>query len=136
MEALERLIGRDFEYASDMASLTSNIMMPIVIIPDADKKKPNKKDEFACAVWDNKVARYIERQDTLKENLRKAYTIVWSQCSKQLQSKLKENKVFKKKHKEKENSILWGSFSSSAPFLHIFTSHPTPILCFSSPTPT
>ena len=50
-----------------MVCLTTEITTPVVAEPD--KKKPDKKNDFAVAVWERKVAAYVDRVKALEENL-------------------------------------------------------------------
>jgi len=59
-----------------------------------EKAKPAK-----MKMWEMRLKRYSDREETLSENMRRLHGIIIGQCAPSLQSIIKTNKKYNKKSK-------------------------------------
>jgi len=95
-------IGMTFEYCgNDTRSSILHLESPRIPKPGA---KPvsgvDGADDIDERIWEKKVDFYAERVIYLEENIKKAYYIIWGQCSEDIKYNLKNRENFEKISRE------------------------------------
>ena len=73
------------------------------VIPEPTELTDTEKEsEVKNKIKDKEVENYVKRVETLVENKKKAYNLVWGQCSEAVQHKLKSIPIYKKMHDDED----------------------------------
>ena len=96
VEALANYIATHFKYSSDVLPLTRELAMPTIEPPE--ELPATEMSNLKKSIWEKKVSAYVIRSDYLEDNLKKAYTVAWGQCSDAMRAKLKAHPEFESKH--------------------------------------
>ncbi len=72
---------------ADIASAIRNLIMPTITMPT--EPDPTTATVVEMEIWKNQYRRADEKRATLEENGRRAYALIYDQCSPALQTKLK-----------------------------------------------
>ena len=75
---IEEYIGRTYKYGTDTKITLENLKLYTIPKVDDIEDDAKKSDMY---VWQKKIDEYIRRCNTLEDNLRTAYTLIWGQCT-------------------------------------------------------
>ena len=99
-EQLEGYVLRNYKYGTDLQSVIRN-MEPCVInvpqdpIPEKDDQGKDKPiTESVKYIWHSELKDHVTRVRMLRENSASLFSVIWSQCSKPMQSKVKTADAF------------------------------------------
>ena len=90
-------VGTKYKYGGDIRSSIENssrFPIPLPVVPDENA------NAFTRLIDTKKIDLYVKQDVILDENLQKAYSLIFSQCTKILKSKLK-------------SSVNWDAMSST-----------------------
>jgi hypothetical protein len=85
VEAVGEYISKKLKYPGHMDSLTKDLTLPT--IPEPEELDPEETNLLFKAIWNKKVMSYCSRTDYVDSNLKTAYAIIWSQCSKAMKAR-------------------------------------------------
>ncbi len=89
LEAIGRYINLKMDNSADLAPVHRDLKLPVIDEPPApDESRNLDKDHPDMYKWRKKFYRYLSRQEKLEDNLRSIYSLVWGQCSNEMQAKL------------------------------------------------
>ena len=104
MEALQRYVNKNCKYAGDLDNLFK--LEKPTITSSIDISATDVSDPIKLLKWTKTAKAYIRREQTLEDNTRNIYSIIWGQCSLSLQAKIKQEKDFVDKDNNKECAWL------------------------------
>ena len=110
-EKLLNYVTATFTKGNDLHCVIKENKCPIKNIEDAVPKStlnPNStatKKEVKKYILQEKVKRYINRLELVRDNMKKLYAVVWGQCTTSLQSMIRGNKDFEDKDECKD--CIW-----------------------------
>ena len=81
-------VGTEYKYGGDIRSSIKNstrFAIPLPVVPDGTM------NALTRLIATKKIYIYVKRDDILDENLQKAYSLIFSQCTEILKSKLKSS---------------------------------------------
>jgi len=82
---IEEYIGTNYVYGNYIKwTIENNELMNMQIPTDPD----TEASETEKLIWKKEVKEYVKRKSRLKENLIKAYILVWGQCTELMKAKL------------------------------------------------
>ena len=86
---IEIYIGQNFDNPRDIQSSIENLELYTILMPPApaDYGAPTA-DKTASFMYEKKVQRYILREESLQNNIVKAFALIWGQCTDSLKAKL------------------------------------------------
>ena len=73
--------------------------MPVLKTPDTITKE-DAEDKSKMYAWQKKYDQYLSGNQTLTDNLRAIYTVVWGQCSAGMKAKVKTSPEFEAMDRE------------------------------------
>ena len=79
-------VGRTYKHPDMVIEAIDQMRKPVLAEPpdlDASATLIKKK------LWEERVKRFIEKEDMLEENLKRLYILLWGQCSDIMQAELK-----------------------------------------------
>ena len=90
-------VGTEYKYGGDICSSINNstlFALPLPVVPD------DTVNALTRSIFTKKIDLYVKRDGILDENLQKAYSLIFGQCTELLKSKLK-------------SSVNWDAMSSN-----------------------
>ena len=81
-------VGSEYKYGGDIRSSIENstrFAIPLTVVPD------DTANALSRSITTKKIDRYVKQDGTLDEILQKAYSLIFSQCTELLKSKLKSS---------------------------------------------
>ncbi len=87
LEVLGQYSSKKFKFPEDLRTLFKEPPRSPYITPPTEPGENATKLEQS--LWDSKVAAYSKRCDTLVSNVHALYDVIWGQCSKNMQTKIK-----------------------------------------------
>jgi hypothetical protein len=71
-----------------------------------DAVQKASEDESYDAIWKAKILQHTKREDTYSSNMGKAHSIIWKQCSRELQDKIEGRSDYNSHIKDNTISLL------------------------------
>ena len=87
LEALGRYINLKMDKSGDLAPLHRELKRLVLEEPEVPKGNLDK-DHPQMYKWRKKYDKHLQKEDKLADNMRSVYSLVWGQCSQQMQAKL------------------------------------------------
>ncbi len=85
-------VGSKYEYGGDIRGAIEKGELPTIAKPRDPPTKTTKTDQ---RIWEKQVDQYVKRSGILEENVRKAYSLIYGQCTEALRAKLEAHPDFK-----------------------------------------
>jgi hypothetical protein len=107
-DKLAAYIKREYEYPEDIVVAIKDIKDPL---PFVESKMPTAltRDDISnpikVKILDEKIKKYVNREETVISNKIKLYSLVWGQCSRALQSKIKGDPDYE--NNARNSDIIW-----------------------------
>ena len=101
---LVRYVNKKFKFPDDIEYLINNLKNPVMDPPKTPSKSPrkNKLSMGKKRMYEKKIDKFLEREEGFKSNVKKLYNVIWSQCSKTMQTKVQATHGFEKMEKKKK----------------------------------
>ena len=89
-------VGRSYKNGADVKRSIDGLRpMVIPIPPDPVHPDPLNPSAVLIRIWEREVDGYVRRKDTLDQNLRTLYSLIWGQCSPSMKAKLEARNTHK-----------------------------------------
>ena len=89
LKVLECYANKMYTSAQDLQMLFDEMKVPKIEQPTP---LSNNGSEIDKQIFNLKLKKYVDREDTLLANLRALFAVIWGQCSLTMKTKLKTNK--------------------------------------------
>ena len=83
------------------------------VTPPADITSLEADDKLKLLKWAEETKTYLRRQQAMDGNKRNIYAVIWGQCSLAIQAKVKQEKDYTSKHKDKDCAWLLNQIKSA-----------------------
>ena len=99
-EQLEGYVLRNYKYATDLQSVIRNMEQCVIDVPEDpiaekdDQGNTNPISESMKYIWHSELKDHVTRVRMLRENSTSLFSVIWSQCSKPMQSKVNTADTF------------------------------------------
>ena len=99
-EQLEGYVLRNYKYGTDLQSVARNMEQCVINVPEDpiaekdDQGKDKPISESIKYIWHSELKDHVTRVRMLRENSASLFSVIWSQCSKPMQSKVKTADTF------------------------------------------
>ena len=105
-DAIMAYVGNHYEKGSDLKPLIMNLEDPSKYLETVDDKIPDKDTEPGkYELWKISMQRIDKRNELLKDNRKKLFTLVFGQCTNAMQAEIKTDKKYRRK--ERSSDSLW-----------------------------
>ena len=112
VEALERYINKKLRYPGDLKSLYQKLEMPTLVDPP-DITEEDAKNMAKSLVWSEKKKSYLKRKQTMDDNMRDIFAVIWGQCSTVMQAKIRQVDEFEQRKTDADCGWLLSQIKSS-----------------------
>ena len=104
LEALQAYAFKNLDNANDIMPILGNLKDEDIPEPK-DISDEDAKSKLKQRVWEKSVDKYVNRVGKLTQNVATIYSVAWGQCLKQMQSRMRASKEFKRNHET--SNCLW-----------------------------
>ena len=84
-------VGRTYKYGMDIRLSIENMTMAKFELPE---DPPTDATRTEIRLWEKRIDDYALRENTLKENIKTTYSLIWSQCSDAIRQKIEATEDF------------------------------------------
>jgi hypothetical protein len=80
-----KYVGQTYNYGTDVKIAVETFTLLTLKLPN---DPPTGASESQKRVWTKRIDKYVQREITLKENMKTLYTLIWGQCTDAMRARL------------------------------------------------
>jgi Zinc knuckle len=97
IEVLSQYVAKTMKHANDLAPLFKKLDVPTITTP---KPLDSSASDVEKEIWKEEIKVHVARKNILAMNLMALHSVIWGQCSPNMQAKVKSMTGFEKAHED------------------------------------